>query len=130
MIINAGAQLDLLDLDDLLLFARLGRALLFEKTKSSVIQYLTNGRFGVRVDLDQIEAGGVGKLQRLREGNHAVILAFRIDQPNLSRANLLVYSEAFLLRGRSALHWTSNGCSPLNKARAPSAETPKPRFWS
>jgi len=56
-------------------------------------------------------AGRIGKLQRVNKWNDAVIFAFGIDQAHLARANLL-FILGLPSSGRSALHWTANGCSP------------------
>ena len=50
--VDAGAKLDFLDLDDLLLLARLSRLLLLGETKAAVIENFTDWRGRVWRNLD------------------------------------------------------------------------------
>src|SRR5688572_13976266 len=60
VLVDAGAELDLLDLDRLLLLARFGLLLLLEEAEAPVIEDLAYRRDRVRRDLDEIEAGLLG----------------------------------------------------------------------
>src|SRR5216683_1029467 len=62
---KARAELDLLDLDDLLLLARLVAALLLLVFELAEIEDLDHRRVGVGSDLDEIETGLQGALQGL-----------------------------------------------------------------
>ena len=63
MVVDAGAQLDFLDLDDLLLLAGLGGLLLLVEAEFAVIEDLADRRIGVGHDLDQIETIFLGEAQ-------------------------------------------------------------------
>ena len=118
VLVNARTQLDFLDLDDLLLLARLGGLLLLGEAKAPVVEDFADGRRGVRRDLDEIEPGLLGNAQRVQQLNDAVILAFGIDQLHFTCANFTVGARAFLLRRRGALHWPANGSFSFDEAES------------
>ena len=68
VVVDAGPELDLLDLDGLLLLARLGRLLLLEEAEPAVIEDLADRGDRVRGDLDEVEAGVLGELQGIEKG--------------------------------------------------------------
>src|SRR5258708_15904073 len=70
VVVDAGAQLDLLDLDDLLLLARLVAALLLLVFELAEIEDLDHRRVRVGGDLDEIETRLKGTLQGLAPGPH------------------------------------------------------------
>ena len=61
VIVDARAHLDLFDLDDLLLLARLGGLLLLLVFVFAVVEDLGDRRIGVGRDLDQVEPGFVAR---------------------------------------------------------------------
>ncbi len=85
MVVNAGTQLDFLDLDDLLLLAGLGGLFLLVETEFSVIENFADRRIGVGDDFHQIEPVFFRQAQSFDNVDHPAILAFRIDQPGNSR---------------------------------------------
>ena len=107
-----GAQLDFLDLDDLLALALLGRFLLLEEAELSEIEDFADRRSGVGDDLDEIERGFFGQLLRVREIDDAAILAFGVDELNLNGADVAVDARPAFLRSRGGFHRTTNGLSP------------------
>ena len=68
VIVDAGTQLDFLDLDGLLLLARLGGLLLLEEAVFAVVEDLADGRGGVRRDLHEVEAGVLGERRASKKG--------------------------------------------------------------
>ena len=60
VIVDAGAKLDFLDLDGLLLLARLGVLLLLKEAEFAVIEDFADRRSRVRRDFDQVETGFFG----------------------------------------------------------------------
>jgi hypothetical protein len=56
VIVDGRAHLDLLDLDDLLLLARLGGLFLLFVFELAVVHQLDHGRLGLGRDLDQVVA--------------------------------------------------------------------------
>ena len=54
VIVDARAQLDLFDFDDLLPLARFGGFLLFKKSELAVIEKFANRRIGVGTNLDEV----------------------------------------------------------------------------
>ena len=56
VVVDGRAHLDLLDLDDLLLLARLGGLLLLLVFELAVVHQLDDGRLGLRRNFDEIEA--------------------------------------------------------------------------
>ena len=80
--IGPGTELDFLDLDDVLLLARLGLALLRLVFVLAEIHDLADRRFGIGRDFDQIQTRLFGKGHSARRGDHADILSISPDQAN------------------------------------------------
>src|SRR5579863_406934 len=112
MVVDAGSELDLLDLDDLLAFARLGGFLLLEKAELAEIEDLADRRARGGDDLDQVEPGIVGQLLRIGEIDDAAVLTFGVNELDLNGANVAIDARPAFLRGRGRLHGTANGHSP------------------
>ena len=105
-----GPELDLLDLDGLLLLARLGLLLLLVEAEPAVIEDLADRGDRVRCDLDEVEAGVLGELQGIEIGHHALVLPFLIDQLHVAdAANISVGARSVLLRNRHGSHGSANG---------------------
>jgi hypothetical protein len=85
VIVDAGAQLDLLDLDDLLLLARLVAALLLFVFVLAEVEDLADGGIGVGRDFDEVEAGLDGLGERLVAGDDSQHLAPFVHQPDAWR---------------------------------------------
>ncbi len=109
MIVDAGAKLDLLDLDDLLLLASLGGFLLLQEAELPVVEDFANRRIGGGNDLDEVEACVIGYLLGFQRVDDSSILAFCVDQLNFTGADIAVDAWPVLLRDRWGFHWTANG---------------------
>ena len=100
VIVDAGTQLDLLDLDDLLLFARLVAALLLLVFVLAEVENLADRRIGVGRDFDEIEAGLDGLGERVVAGDDPQHLAPFVHQPDAWREDVVVDAGAFFGRCR------------------------------
>ena len=109
MVVDAGAKLDLLDLDDLLLLAGFGGFLLLKEAELPVVEDLADRRIGGGDDLDEVEACVVGYLLGFQHRDDPSILAFRVDQLNFTGADFTVDARPVLLRDRWGFHGTANG---------------------
>src|SRR6516162_6850559 len=110
MVVDAGAELDLFDLDDLLPLASLIGFLLLEKSEAAVIEDLADRRGGIRGELDEIEAGILGDLEGIEEGHHTPVRTVVVDQLNLADTSNVAVDPGpiFLGRGHSS-EGTANG---------------------
>jgi hypothetical protein len=108
MVINARAHLDFLDLNDLLLLARLGSLFLGLVFQTPQINDLANWRLGVGNNLDQIKPGFLGHRQGIVRGHNAHILAFGINQLDFGYANIAVGAGSVFLDGRRCAEGTAN----------------------
>jgi hypothetical protein len=113
VIIDAGPHLDLLDLDDLLLLARVGGLLLlliFEFTK---IKDFADRGLRIRGYLDKVETRGAGPLQRIETAYDANVLAVFVDQADIFGPDRFVDPGAGRLALRRAFsQWTADVQSP------------------
>src|SRR5262245_12518570 len=109
VVIDHRPELDLLDLDHLLLLARLGRLLLLLIFVFAVIEQLADGRGCVRGNLDEIEAGGLSTGQSLCELNGAAVSTVLVDQMDFAGADLIVDAWPILLDRRRCSHGATNG---------------------
>ena len=99
--VDVGAHLDLLDLDDLLVLARLGRLLLVGVFQLAEIEDLDDRRLGVGRNLDEVEAGLFGEQQCVVDGNVAAIAAVGVDELDPGDPDVAVGARAVL--GRAPL---------------------------
>jgi len=106
--VDRGAHLDFLDLDGLLLLARLGGLLLRLELVFSVVEDLDDRRLGIRGDLYEIETRLIGALPRILDVDNSVVLAFCINKLNLRDTDLVIDPGALLDGGGSAIG-TANG---------------------
>jgi len=109
VLIDTGAQLDFLDFNDLLLFARLGRLLLFKKAEFPVIENFADRRLRGRNDLDEIQPGLIGGLLRILSLHDAPVVTFGVDELDFASANFSIDTGPVLLRGLNTFHGTANG---------------------
>jgi hypothetical protein len=100
MRVDVGAHLDLLDLDDLLVLARLGSLLLVGVFQLAEIEDLADWRIGIGGNLYEIEAGFLGCEQRVVDRNISEIVAVGRDELDAGDANVPVGARAFLCRRR------------------------------
>src|SRR3954471_3370282 len=126
MIVDHGPVLQLLDLDDLLLFARLGGFLLFLIFVFAVVEDLDDRRRGVGRDLDQVDSGFLRGGKRVRNGHGAFVGAVSVDQMDFADANLLVDPWAVLAGGFWCSHRATNGSRLLLLLRRSNTVTRKP----
>jgi hypothetical protein len=99
VVVDHRAELDLLDLDDLLLLAGFGLLFLFLESVLAVIEDLADRRHGVGRDLDQIETGLLGLGQSLCDRDGSEVGTVLVDQVNLANADIFVDALAVLLDG-------------------------------
>ena len=109
VVVDHRAELDLLDLDDLLLLAGFGLLLLLLEPILAVIQDLADRRRGVGRNLDQIEPGLLGLGQCVCDGDSSEVCTVGADQVNLFDADVLVGARAVLLDGGLRSLWAANG---------------------
>nr|CAI0340403.1 hypothetical protein SHINE37_44271 [Rhizobiaceae bacterium] len=108
MRVDVRAHLDFLDLDDLLLLARFGRLLLVGVFQLAQVKDLADGRFGVRRNLHEIEAGFFGHAERLIGRDDTVVVAVGIDKLNPGNPDFLVGARA-VLDGSFRFEGSANG---------------------
>src|SRR3954453_22860470 len=130
MIVDHGPVFQLLDLDDLLLFARFGGLLLFLIFVFAVVEDLDDRRRGVGRDLDQVESGFPRGGKRIRNGYGAFVGAVSIDQMDFADANLLIDPWAVLAGGLWCSHRATNGSRLLLLLRRSGAMTRTPASGS
>ena len=113
MFINVRAELDFLDFDGLLLLACLIGALLRFIFEFAVIEDLANRRFGIGLNLYEIEAE-IGRLiHRVTRIEYAELVSIRIDASYLRRSDCAVDTRA-VLYGRHVTVGTSYLTSPVS----------------
>ena len=127
VIVDHRPQLDFLDLDDLLLLARLGGFLLRLVFVLAVVEDLADGRARIGGDLHEIEAGVLRHGQGVGGIDDPLIGAVFVDELDLADADLLVDARPLLgsrLRGSDR---TTNGFCLLCCCYSPSACGPSGR---
>jgi hypothetical protein len=107
MIVDGGAHLDLLDLDDLLLLAGLGGLFLLFVFVFAKVHQLADRRHLVGRYLDDIEPFFLTQGERLIEADIAVFVAVVADQENRLGADFLVDARTAFGRGFLVLLWPS-----------------------
>src|SRR6266568_2258523 len=103
VLVDAGAQLDLLDLDDLLLLARLVLLLLLLVFVFAVIEDLADRRLGARRDLDEVETGLIGHGERFVPGDYPDHTPLLIDEAYAGDSDFFIDARTFA--GRREIHW-------------------------
>ena len=98
-----------LDLDRLLLLARLGRLLLGLELVATVVEKLGDGWDGIRSDLDEVHARLLRQLKRLGDRHGAEIGALGVDHLDLGDADVLVDARPILGDGRRGSVGSANG---------------------
>src|SRR6266576_4158723 len=118
VVIDARAQLDFLNLDDLLLFAGFVLFLLLFVFELAVIEDFTDGRIGVWRDLHKIEPGIGRHVERFVASDHSHHLTAFVDKTDAHHADLLV--DARPLAGGGEVHgWSGYVASPLKNCAGP-----------
>jgi len=105
VLVDAGAQLDLLDLDDLLLLARLVLLLLLLVLELAVVEDLADRGRGGGGNLDQVEAGFGGLFQGFAKRDHPGHLAALVDEADAHGGDLFVDARA-VAAGRQINRWS------------------------
>src|SRR5947209_16749476 len=113
MVIDRGTHLDLLDLDDLLLLARLCSFLLLFVFEFPVIQQLDHRRTGFRGDLDQIEALLLSDRTSIIGTDLPEFMPVDPYQKNCACGYLLVHTWPVLGRSRGRCRKTSGDYDSL-----------------
>ena len=114
MAVDVRAHLDLLDLDDLLVLARLGRLLLVGVFQLAEIEDLYDGRYRIGRYLNEIEPGLFGEQQCVVDGNIAAVLAFGVDKLDPGNPDVTVGARPILGR-RRCFERSANGRGLLGR---------------
>src|SRR4029453_9316363 len=101
VVVDVRAHLDLFDLDDLLVLTRLVRLFLRFVFVFAVVGNLGDWRNGIGGDLDQVETGLLGHVDRFAGADDADHVAVLVDQSDLRRLDFAV--DARTLAGGRAL---------------------------
>jgi hypothetical protein len=109
VIVDHRAELDLLDLDDLLFLAGFGGLFLRLELVLAVIQDFGDRRHRIGGDLDQIKPGRLGKPDSGFGQDNAFVVTGGIDQLNLAGADFLVDARAAFFSGQRGFLRTTNG---------------------
>src|SRR6516164_7967181 len=109
VVVDHRPELDLLDLDDLLLFAGFSRFLLRRILELPVVHDLANGRNGIGRDFHEVHAGFERHLDGDDRLDRALVGAVLIDQLDLCVADFIIGTRpVFGSSGRSSVG-TANG---------------------
>ena len=125
VVVDARAELDLLDLDDLLALALLGRLLLLEEAVLPEVEDLADRRGRVGDDLDEIEPASSAR-RCASAIDDAPILPFGVDKLDLNGADVSIDPRAAFLRRRGRFHGTTNGHLLGSLIRAPLGARKRP----
>jgi hypothetical protein len=106
--VDVRAHLDLLDLDDLLVLARLGRLLLVGVFQLAEVKDLDDGRRGVGGNFYEIEACLFGGQECVVDGNIASVGTVDVDQLDPGNPDVTVGARAVLGR-RGCFKRSANG---------------------
>jgi len=117
MRVGARAKLHLLDLDDLLLLARLGFAFLLFILVLAVIHDLADRGIGIRRYFHKIQPGLFGHLESRSRGNDPGILAIGPDEADFIGANFVIDPWAGVTRRWRVVRSASYGIDPLMMIR-------------
>jgi hypothetical protein len=121
VIVDHRPQLDLFDLDDLLLLARLGGFLLRLVFVFAEIEDLADRRDRIRRDLYQIEPGLLRQGECGGDFSDALVGAIFVDELDLADADLLVDARTLLGGGLRRSDRATNGFYLLSRCNEPSA---------
>jgi len=103
MRVDHRAELDLLDLDDLLLLARFGCLLLLLVFVFAKIEDLGDGRIGIRGNFAEIEAGFFSQTQRFADRDNTAVFASGIDQADVRDVDLKIDPRTIGFRCRRGI---------------------------
>ena len=100
VILDRWADLDFLDLDDLLFLAGLVGLLLLLVLELAVVHDLADRRFGIGRDFDDVEADILRARDRFADGDNADLLPFGADQADGRGADGVVDARTVIFAGR------------------------------
>jgi hypothetical protein len=109
VLVDAGTELDFLDLDRLLLFARLGGFLLRLVFEFAVIEDFADGRADVGRNLDEVEARLAGQRNGIVDGGYTSVRSILVDQLNLANADIFIDARPVFLDRRGGSPGATNG---------------------
>src|SRR5207253_5297377 len=110
---DAGAHLDFLELDDLLVLARLGGLLLLLELVLSEIQDLADGRVCIGRNIHEIEAYVLRARQRIEFCNNPDVLTSLVDKLDFAGPDLVVNAGPGLFPAlRLGSHGPTDGSTP------------------
>jgi hypothetical protein len=98
VIVDGGAHLDLLDLDDLLLLAGLVGLLLLLVFVFAIVHQLADGRLVVGRDLNHVEAFFFAERECFIESDLAILMAVVADQQDCFGIDFVIDARAILGR--------------------------------
>jgi hypothetical protein len=98
VIVDGGAHLDLLDLDDFLFFAGFGGLLLLFVFVFAIVHQLADRRLVVGRDFDDVESLFLTERERLIKADLAILMAVVADQKNGAGLDFVVDARAILGR--------------------------------
>jgi len=101
VVVDVRPHLDLFDLDDLLMLARLGGLLLVGVFQLAEIEDLDDRRNGIWGDFDEVEPGFFSRQQCLVDGNIAAVVSVGIDKLNARDTNVEIGAGTVLDWGGS-----------------------------
>ena len=125
VLVDVRPHLDFLDVDDLLLLARLALALLFLVLELAEVHDLADRRVRGGRDLDQVQAHGHGTLYGFCCGNDADVLARFVDQADAWLLDALVDTRSASGR-RQVNRWSGDGLPPLQFVERHKNPFPRP----
>src|SRR5690606_18801473 len=129
MRVGAGAELDFLDLDDLLLLARLGLFLLLFVLELAEVHDLADRRHRVGRDLDEVEAKFLGHGHGPARRDHPDVLAVGAVEADRGGAGAFVDAWARIaLRRRGVVRSAGYGGVPSVVAGASGGQTSRPAW--
>ena len=113
VIVDAGAHLDLLQLDHFLVLAGFGGFLLFLVFEFAVVHDFADRRVRVRRNLHQVDAGSGCALERIGRGDNTDVCAGLVDQSNFAGPDQFVDLRTFgLALLVVSCSWTADVRSP------------------
>lgn len=111
--VGIGPELDLFDLDDLLLLAGLGLALLRLILEFAEIHDLADRWIGVRGNLDQVQTSLIRHVHGAGGRNNADVFTVGPNQANFRRADIVIDARAGVSGWRRIMGSASDGGRPL-----------------
>ncbi len=112
MRVGVRAELDLFDLDDLLLLAGLGFALLLFVFELAEVHDLAHGRRRVGRDFHQVQTGFIRQIHGFTRVYNTQVFAFGTDESDFWRPDTVVYTGAGVALRRRIMRSAGYGLFP------------------